>query len=120
MCIRDSQVHRVERDFPHLARQREKAAEYPAIERRMRLPAQVHHFAAKYIGGVLGMQRLHLRVDGFGEINVVVALDGLVEKRNADGQDYGQRKQQTLYWGFHRSTGLRAAVTSSTRLVRVP
>ena len=82
----------MKRRLPHIAEEGQQAAEHPAIQRRMRLPAQVHHLAAKHVGRVLGMQRVHLRVGGFGEVDVVVALDGLVEKRNADGQDHRQRR----------------------------
>ena len=60
------------------------------------------------------------------EIQVVdfVALHRLPQKRRVQQQgESGQQQQVALqafgYAGFHRSTGLRAAVTSSTRLVRV-
>ena len=68
------------------------------------------------------MQRIDERVGGLGEINMIVALNGLVEKGDADQQHQPEHQQELLlgYAGRHRSTGLRAAVTSSTRLVRVP
>src|ERR1035441_2432381 len=75
------------------------------------------------------MQRIDERVLRLGEINMVVALYGLVEEREPDEQHYAQAEQQGPagyaggfrggYRGVHRKTGLRAAVTSSTRLVRV-
>ncbi len=68
------------------------------------------------------MQRLNQSVSRFGEIDVVVPLHGLIEKRQPQQQRQPEQQEQRalLYSGFHRNTGLRAAVTSSTRLVRVP
>ncbi len=68
------------------------------------------------------MQRVDQRVLRFGEIDVVVALNRLIEKREPDQQHQPQARAAAdwlRYAGFHRTTGLRAAVTSSTRLVRV-
>src|ERR1035437_3282747 len=55
------------------------------------------------------------------EIDVVVALNRLIEEREPDEQPQPQTQQQgfAVYAGFHRNTGLRAAGTSSPRLVRV-
>src|SRR5712692_5295357 len=85
------------------------------------------------------MQRLDLRVFSACQKIDVVALNGLIEKRQADQQHHGDNDCQlppdagsfepgTRFQsvvlirgcsGVHRSTGRRAAVTSSTRLVRV-
>src|SRR5579871_3425129 len=73
-----------------------------------------------------GMQRLDLGVLGLGQIVDVVALDGLVEEGQPNGEHDRHDEQElqsaallSVLRGFHRSTGRRAAVTSSTRLVRV-
>ncbi len=91
----------------------------------MRVAAQVDVVAAEDVGDVGGMQRLDLRVRRFGDVDIVVALNGLVQKRKSQQQRKAEDQPEAAagiparYAGFHRSTGLRAAVTSSTRLVRV-
>ena len=69
--------------------------EEPRVERRMRLSAHIDIAAHEDVRGVLGMQRLDLRVGGLGEIEDVVALEGLVEKRQAQGKD-DQRDEDEL------------------------
>ncbi len=90
----------------------------------MRLAAEVHFHATKNVSSVSGMHRLDQRVRGDGQIDIVIALHRLIEKRQTHGQHQGQHQKQlaagSFYAGFHRSTGLRAAPTSSTLLVRVP
>src|SRR5579871_2103624 len=87
------------------------------------------------VAHIIGMQRIDLGVLGSVEILKIVALNGFVEKRQAQGEDqeYNQQNlspQIVVYkdqsaallavdWRFQRTMGLRAAVTSSTRLVRV-
>ena len=61
--------------------------EVPGIERRMGLATHIDVASHEDIGGVLGMQRLDLRVGGLGEIEDVVALQSLVEERNAQCED---------------------------------
>ena len=88
----------------------------------MRVPAQIHLVTHEDVLHVVGMQRIDQRVLRFGQVNMVVALNRLIEEREPDEQHQPQAQQQgsaALYAGFHRNTGLRAAVTSSTRLVRV-
>ena len=119
---RKHHVGGVKRNLSHAAEHGDQTGQHPPIQRRMRLAAQVHFLALKHVAGVVGVQRIDERVGGLGEINVIVALNGLVEKGNPDQQHQPQHQQELPggYAGFHRSTGLRAAVTSSTRLVRVP
>ena len=56
---------------------------------------------------------------------MVVSLYGLIEEREPDEQHQPQAEPKEfavyagVHRGVHRKTGLRAAVTSSTRLVRV-
>ena len=85
------------------------------------MPAQIHLVAQEHIFHIVGVQRVYQRVLRFGEINVVVALNRLMQEREPDEQHQPQAQQQpfAVYAGFHRNTGLRAAVTSSTLLVRV-
>ena len=82
--------------------------------------AQVHRAAAKDVAYVVGMQRFDERVRPFGEVHRVVALDGLIEKRQPEREHQPENLYAGFHRGFHRKMGLRAAVTSSTRLVRVP
>ena len=51
------------------------------------MAAHVHGDAQKHVAGVVGMQRIDLRVLGAGEIVDVVALNRLVEKGQAKQQD---------------------------------
>src|SRR5690242_10138845 len=98
----------------------------------MRMASHIDHIAQEYITRVIGMQRIDLRVLGSGQIVDVIALNGLIEKRKPDQQDNRDDDREPgrgagfqsaalalLLSGFHRSTGRRAAETSSTRLVRV-
>jgi len=51
------------------------------------MAAHVHYFPHKGVSGVVGVERLDLRVLGSGEVVDVVALDGLIEKRQSDGKN---------------------------------
>src|SRR5581483_4531466 len=72
------------------------------------------------------VQRIDLRMLGSCQVVDIVSLDRLIKKRNPNQQDKGEEKRElqravaSQQQGFHRSTGRRAAVTSSTRLIRVP
>jgi hypothetical protein len=46
----------------------------------MRVPAHIHHLAAEHLAGVHRMQRLDLGMLRFGEIENVVALNGLMKE----------------------------------------
>ena len=113
----------MERHFAHIAKYREQRGEKPDIERRVRMPTHVHHVAEKNITSVVRMQRLNLRVLRAVKIIDIVALNRLVEKRQAQRQhqqdDQRDLRPNRSYSGFQRRTGLRAAATSSTRDVRV-
>jgi hypothetical protein len=61
----------------------------------MRLPAHVDVAAHEHILGVLGMKRLDLRVGRFGEIEDVIALQGLIQEGQAQSQD-DQRDKDKL------------------------
>ena len=52
--------------------------------------AQVHAIADGNVLDVVGIERLDLRVLGCGQVVDVVALDRLIEKRQADEQDNGE------------------------------
>ena len=84
----------MERDFVDVLEQRQQQPEIPGVQRRMRLAAHVHHAAQKRVLGVFGMQRLDLRVLGFGQIVNVVASDGLVEEWQAQRQHQQGDKDQ--------------------------
>src|ERR1051326_1852340 len=70
------------------------------------------------------MQRIDQRGGGLSPKSIFVALNRLIQKWRANQQN--QRENQPkpaltakVYPGFHRNTGLRAAVVSSTRLAPV-
>ena len=112
----------MERDLFYAAEDGDETGQHPAIQRWMRLAAQVHFLALKHVAGVVRVQGIDERVGGLGEIDVIVALNGLVQEGEANQQHQAQHQHPLPggYAGRHRNTGLRAAVTSSTRLVRVP
>ena len=87
----------------------------------MGVAAQIDLVAQEDVLHVVGMQRVDEGVLRLGEIDMVVALNRLIEEGEPDEQHQPHQQQQGFarYAGFHRNTGLRAAVTSSTRLVRV-
>src|SRR3954469_5799117 len=90
----------------------------------MRMPAQVDQVAKEDDLHRERMERVHLRVGGFRDVSVVVPLDGLFQKRKTNEKKQRERDPQpapaSVYAGFHLRIGLRAAITSSTRLVLVP
>jgi len=77
----------MKRDFTDVPKDGEQEREEPGIERRMWMPAHVHHLTKKEIACVRGMQRIDLRVLRPVQIVDVVALDRLVEKRQPQSQD---------------------------------
>ena len=92
---REQNVSGVEGDFRNAFAGGDQQREEPGVERRMGLSAHIDIAAHEDIGGVLGMKRLNLRVSGLGEIEDVVALEGLVEKRQAQSED-DQRDEDEL------------------------
>ena len=58
------------------------------------MAAHVHHLAQKCVARVGGMQRIDLRVLGRVEIIYIVALDGLIEKGQPQGQDEQDNDKQ--------------------------
>ena len=51
------------------------------------MAAHIHHLAQENVAGVHGMERIDLSVLGAIEIINVVALYGLIEERESEGQD---------------------------------
>ena len=115
----------MKRNLLHVADDEQQPRQRPRISRRVRVAAQIHLVAQEHIFHIVGVQRVDERVLRLGEINVVVALNRLIQERQPDDEHQPQAQEQrfAVYAGFHRgvhrNTGLRAAVTSSTRLVRV-
>ncbi len=60
----------------------------------MRKAAQIHAIADGNVLDVVGIERLDLRVLGCGQVVDVVALNGLIEKWQADEQDNGQDQRE--------------------------
>jgi hypothetical protein len=102
--------------------QSEQQAQKPRVERRVRMALHFHHLAQEHVTGMRGMQRVNLCMLGASQIVNVVALNRLIEERRAQEEDQDEQKEQAARHylsGRQRRIGLRAAVTSSTRLVRV-
>ena len=85
----------MEGDFRNALARGDQQRKEPGVERRMGLSAHIDIAAHEDICGVLGMKRLNLRVRGLGEIEDVVTLEGLVEKRQAQSED-DQRDEDEL------------------------
>lgn len=77
----------MKRNFANILENGQEQAQAPGIQGRMRLAAHVDHAAQERSERVVGMQRLDLRVLGFGQIVDVVALNGLVQKRQPQSQN---------------------------------
>ena len=58
-------------------------------------PALFHRDSAEHVGGIVGMQRIDQCVGCFGQIDRIIALDSLVEKRNTQQQNQRQDQQQS-------------------------
>jgi len=58
------------------------------------MAAHIHHLALENVAGVQRMQRVNLRVLGAIEIVDIVALDGLIEKRQSQNQDEERNDQK--------------------------
>src|ERR1700734_3049504 len=118
----------MEGHFADIAHYGQQQAEEPRIEGRVRKAPQIHRIAEKNVADVTGMYRIDLRMLCARQVVNVVALDGLVEKWQADEQHHRHDDRQAgreAYGvtgsgsGSHFKIGRRAAWTSSTRLVRV-
>jgi hypothetical protein len=92
---REQKVGGVKRNLRNAVAQRKQQREKPRVERRMRLAAHIDIAAHEDVLGVLRMQRLDLRVGGFGQIKDIVPLQSLVEERQAQGED-DQRNENKL------------------------
>ena len=116
--------------FFDVAKNRQQAGQDPGIERRVRVAAKIHVDPPEDIHRVSRVQWIDQGVLGFRYIGIVIALNGLVQEGQPQQENRCQRHNEAPapnpwppasgYAGFHLSTGRRAAVTSSTRLVRVP
>src|SRR5207244_11292486 len=80
---------------------------------------QIDLIPLEHVMRIHRMQRIDLRVRRFGQVNMIVALDRLVEKGEPEKNCQAEQQEQRPFQPFHRNTGLRPAVVSSTRLVRV-
>ncbi len=83
---RKNNVNGVERNFGNVFDRGEQQRQEPGVERRMRLAAHIDVAAHEHIVGVLRMERLDLRMGGLGEIQDIVALDRLIEERQAQSE----------------------------------
>ena len=88
---RKQDVRGVERNLLHVAEDRQQPRQHPGIQRRMRMAAQIHLVAQKHVLRVVGMQRIDQRVRRLGQVNVIVALNRLVEKRQPEQQHQPQQ-----------------------------
>src|SRR5262249_46479686 len=96
-----------------------QTAEDPAVERRVGMTAQGDLIAEEDVARVHRGQRGDLGGSGLGQGDVVVALNGLGHPGQAKEDCEGQQWEERALQPVHRNTGLRPAVVSSTRLVRV-
>ena len=92
---RKHDVGGVERDLLDVAEDGEQRRQHPGVQRRMRMAAQIRprRRGRRYLTS-LRMQRIDQRVRGLGEIDMVVALDRLIEKRKPD-QQHAARAQSS-------------------------
>src|SRR5712692_8496840 len=63
----------------------------------MRMPAHIHQVALKQIARVIRMQRLDLRMLGGVQVVSIVALDGLMEERQAQRQHHRNDQRNPRY-----------------------
>ena len=71
----------------HLLENAQQQAEIPAVQRRMGMAAHFHHLAKENVAGVQRMERIDLRMLSAVEIVDIVALNGLIKKRQPQDQD---------------------------------
>ena len=83
----------MKRDLLYVTEEEEQSGERPGVARRVGVSAQVHLVAEEDVLHVAGMQRVDERVLRFGEIDVVVALNRLIEEREPDEQHQPQAQQ---------------------------
>ena len=77
----------MERDFTHLFENAQQQAEIPGVQRRMGMAAHIYHLAKENVARVHGMQRIDLGMLSPVKIVDIVALNGLIEKRQSQDQD---------------------------------
>ena len=109
----------MERRLADVGEHRQERGQTPHIQRRVRMSPHIDHVAKKGVTRVIGVRRIDLRVLRAGKVINVVSLNRLIEKWQAYRQHDGEQEKGGFQAGFQRMIGLRAAVTSSTRLVRV-
>jgi hypothetical protein len=80
----------VEERFADGAGDGEQGGEDPGVTGRMGVAAHIDEIAEEDIAGVVGMEGIDLGVLGGGEVIVVVALDGLVQERQAQEEYEGE------------------------------
>src|ERR1039458_7159783 len=85
----------MERRFLHVTRQQQQPRQRPRIPWRMRVPPQVHFIAQKHVLHFAGMRRVNERVHRLREIDMIVALNRLIEKQDADDEDQRERGIQS-------------------------
>ena len=100
------------------------------------MASHIDHIALEDIPGVVRVQRIRERVFCPSEVVVIVLLDRRTQERQPNEEQKDKQGQESKALrrpdrqsrtysaaeraaGFQRTMGLRAAVTSSTRLVRV-
>src|SRR5712692_1334345 len=89
----------MKRHLAHVAQGGQQGRQYPRIQRRMRMPAHIHQVALKQIARVIRMQRLDLRMLGGVQVISIVALDGLMEERQAQRQhDRNDQRNPRYHW----------------------
>ncbi len=114
-------VRQMKRDFAHVAEPGQERRENPSVQRRMRVPAHVHHLAAEHLSGVHRMQRFDLGMLRLRKIENVVALNSLVEKRQAQRENQREDGESSPYhwtgtpgWSVHTSVPDRSPRISAS------
>src|SRR5581483_8902383 len=93
---RKQNVAEVEGGFMHVAENGQRSGEDPRIQRRMREAAHVDQVALEKIFRLRGMQRIDLGVFGAVEVIGIVALNGLIQKRNSEQKHQENNNQPRM------------------------
>src|SRR5579871_1653390 len=105
----------------HFAEHSDERTQDPTVEGRVGVAAHVQHLAAEHFSRVHGMQRLDLGVFGFGQVDDVVALNGLMKKRQPQRENQRKNGEGARYhwagtpgWRVHTSVPDRSPRISAS------
>ena len=107
----------MERRLAHIAQEGQQSAEDPGVERGMGLPAHVHQIPKEEIARVSRMEGIDLGMLSAVEVVEIVALNGLMEKRQTEDEYEGEDQKKLLHhWTGTPGWSVQTSVCGRSRM----